>query len=104
MDPLLKILIKRIQKKGLEHYLVQSFIRDLSNIILSSAEPELQELNRKMSSLGWDDFELDDHTFQLIEAVLEKEAFFNGKRGKNILLLGKGLNGGVVVTNTGMNV
>ena len=31
----------------------------------------LREVNRGMERLGWDEFELDDHTLQLITAVFE---------------------------------
>jgi hypothetical protein len=29
-----------------------------------------RELNSRMHSLGWDDFELDEHTFKLVMLVL----------------------------------
>jgi hypothetical protein len=76
MEQLVKIIIKRLKEKGMDITLVPSFVRDVANLSISSAS-DLKELNRRLETLGWYEYELDDHTFQLIEAVIEKECFTN---------------------------
>ncbi len=39
----------------------------------------LQEINRRLHVLGWDSFEMDDHTLQLITASLEAEGLMGAK-------------------------
>ncbi len=77
MEKLIKIIIERLNKKGMHVTLVPSFIRDVTNVaVFKFSDPK--ELNRRLGTLGWHEYELDDHTFQLIEAVMEKECFITG--------------------------
>lgn len=85
MEKLKEIVIKRLKEKGVDAATVPSFIRDVANISLST-DSDLNELNRRLQSLGWDEFELDDHTFQLIEAIIENERFINNVEAKDGLL------------------
>jgi hypothetical protein len=40
----------------------------------------LCDVNRGMKRLGWDEFELDDHTLQLITAIFETDSECKGAR------------------------
>ena len=71
MEQLIRILIKRLVGGGMEIWTVPAYIRDLANIIASNGYSSLQGLNRRLQSLGWEDFELDDYTLQLIIAIFE---------------------------------
>lgn len=71
MDRIIKILIERLVGKGIEVSTIPAYIRNLANIIAVDAYLSREELNRQLQLMGWDDFELDDHTFQLIMAVFE---------------------------------
>ena len=73
MEQLTKILIRRLAGKGMEISTIPAFIRDLANIMVANGYSNLQELNRRLQSLGWDDFELDDYTLQLIIAIIEPD-------------------------------
>ena len=73
MEELIRILIERLAGKGMEINTIPAFIRDLANIMVANGYSSLQELNRRLKSLGWDDFELDDHTLQLIIAIFEPD-------------------------------
>jgi len=73
MEGLMKILIRRLVGKGMEISTIPAYIRDLANTIVAHGCPNLQELNRRLQSLGWDHFELDDYTLQLIIAIFEPE-------------------------------
>ena len=49
---------------------IPAFIRNLANIIAVNAYLSRKELNRQLELMGWHDFELDDHSLQLIMTVL----------------------------------
>jgi hypothetical protein len=74
MDLPREILIKRLQGKGLEHNAIPAFIRNLSNTIAGNPQINLRQINRRLHLLGWNEFELDDYTLQLIIAHLEAGA------------------------------
>ena len=74
MNELTEILIQRLEKKGVEQPAIPGFIRNLANIISVTPHLDLPEVNRRLHSLGWTDFELDDHTLQLTIAAFEAEA------------------------------
>ncbi|MBA7708508.1 hypothetical protein ES703_117409 [subsurface metagenome] len=73
MEGLMKILIRRLVGKGMEISTIPAYIRDLANTMVAHGCPNLQELNRRLQSLGWDDFKLDDYTLQLIIATFEPD-------------------------------
>jgi hypothetical protein len=47
-------------------------IEAIFNIISLYPGLNCLDLNKKMQTLGWPDFEIDDHTFKLIELVYNK--------------------------------
>ena len=71
MQKLIKSLIERLVGKGLEITYISSFLRDLANTVATEADSSLHEVNRRLQLLEWDDFQLDDHTLQLILAAFE---------------------------------
>jgi len=73
MENLIKILVKRLAGKGMEISTIPAFIRDVANTVAANGNSNLQELNMRLESLGWDDFELDDYTLQLIIAIFEPD-------------------------------
>ena len=73
MEELIIILIKRLAGKGMEISTIPAFIRDLANTMVANGYSSLQDLSRQLKSLGWDDFELDDYTLQLIIAIFEPD-------------------------------
>jgi hypothetical protein len=66
MDQIIRVLIERLIGKGMEISNIRAYIRDLANTVSANGYLSLQELNGRLQMLGWDDFELDDHTLQLI--------------------------------------
>lgn len=73
MERLITILIQRMARKGMEITAIPPYIRDLANTLAVNGYLSLQELNGRLQSLGWDDFELDDYTLQLIIATFEPD-------------------------------
>ena len=82
----LNILIKRLTGKGISKNNIPAYLRDVSNSINSGEEIDLTDLNNRLTGLGWYEFELDDHTFQLIKAIIESERFINKEEEKEGLL------------------
>ena len=75
MELITKTLITRLIDKGVEIKIIPALIRDTINAIsYKNHEQNVKELNRQIQFLGWDDFELDEYTFQLIIANLETHA------------------------------
>ena len=73
MDKLLKILINRLEKKGVEPNMIYGFIRDLANTIVVTPHMNLLQVNKQLHLLGWDSVELDYHALELAIACLEAE-------------------------------
>ncbi len=81
MDDIIRILVDRLVGRGIKYGTIPAYIRDLARAISNSRDSNLPQLNRRMQLLGWDDFELDDHTLQLITAVLERDGRHSWERG-----------------------
>ena len=81
MGDIIRILVDRLVGRGIESGTIPAYIRDLTHAISNNRDSSLPELDRRMQLLGWDDFELDDHTLQLITAVLEMDDSHSWGRG-----------------------
>ena len=79
MNPLVETLVDRLKRKGMARNAIPAFVRSLANIILGIPDITLGEVRRRLQSLGWDDFELDHHTLQLVIAILEDESLIHVK-------------------------
>jgi hypothetical protein len=76
MDLITKTLITRLIDKGVEIKIIPALMRDTINAIRNKNQAQnVKALTRQIQFLGWDDFELDEYTFQLIIANLETNAF-----------------------------
>lgn len=71
MDCITKTLVERLVGKGMEISSIPNYLKILVITLAANAPLSLQELNMRLESLGWDDFELDNHTLQLVMAVFE---------------------------------
>ena len=69
MDQIIKIIVSRLEDKGIESVKIPSCIETIMNISFIYTIPNYQELNRRMRSLGWFNFEIDDHTFKLVKLI-----------------------------------
>ena len=73
MEQLTRILVKHLVAKGMEITSISAFIRSVATSIASNPSMGVEELNSHLHLLGWDDFELDCHTFYLIAEVLDPD-------------------------------
>jgi len=71
MSQLKNILISRLENKGMELKIIQGFIRSFSNILHVNPNIDFWQAKKRLQYLGWDDFELDYYTFQLVIDYLE---------------------------------
>ena len=73
MEPLLRTLIHRLLRKGIEISTIPAYIRDVANAITVTCSSDLEDLNRRLHVLGWNDVVLDDYTLELIMAIFEPD-------------------------------
>ena len=74
-----QILFKRLEKKGVGVNTIPLIFKDLSHIFSQYPHIDQTQANIHMRSLGWDNLDLDYHTFQLVVACLELDGF-HGRR------------------------
>ena len=70
-----QILIQRLNHKGLEKNLIPGFLRSLANSLDRGQNPNFTLINNHMRQIGWDDIDLDYHTFELARNCLEAQGF-----------------------------
>ncbi|MFB0520444.1 MAG: hypothetical protein ACETWD_03325 [Desulfatiglandales bacterium] len=73
MEELKRVLLKRLEKKGIEPSIVHGFIRDLAHTILVNPNMNPSQVNKQLQLLGWHSLELDSHTLQVARACFEEE-------------------------------
>jgi hypothetical protein len=71
MEILANTLRQRLMAKGVEGTVIPAYIRNVANILATESPVSLWELNRWLQLLGWDDFELDDYTLELVRSVFD---------------------------------
>ena len=81
MERLIKVLIDLLVSKGMELTSIPAFIRNLGNTLATDPYMTLEELSRHIQLLGWDDFELDLCTLQLVLATFEFDFSPQSTRG-----------------------
>ena len=73
VDELRKILINRLVNKGMEITSIPAYVRDLANTIAVNGYLGPGGLNQRLEMLGWDDFQLDEYTLELVIALFEQD-------------------------------
>ena len=69
MDQIINVLVERLEGKGIEAAKIPTCVETIMNINFLYPIPNCRELNRRMQSLGWNNFEMDDHTFKLVKLI-----------------------------------
>lgn len=64
-------LIARLIANGVEAPLIPGFIRSLANAFLINPSMSHCQVNKRLKFLGWNDIEIDYHTFVLAVTALE---------------------------------
>ena len=73
MGEIKQILIRRLEKLGVELSLIPGFIRSLANSLDYYPYMNLPQVNERLHYMGWDEFDLDYHTLQLVVTCFENE-------------------------------
>ena len=68
-----QLLVDRLEAKGLAQDIIPSFIRSMRICFVNDAKMNHLKTNRQLQFLGWNDIEVDYHTFQIAIACFEAE-------------------------------
>ncbi len=66
-------LVQRLQNMGVETCLIPGLLKQVAGVLFSEPHMTRESVNRRLAFLGWEDIELDEHTFQLAVACFEAE-------------------------------
>jgi hypothetical protein len=69
-----KILIERFEKKGVEPVLIPGLLKNIVATLRDRPDITHEEVSAKLHYLGWNDFDLDENTMQIIIADYESSA------------------------------
>ena len=73
-DSIRQALFQRLKRLGIKRSLVPVLIRNLATSQRIDPHINLPQINRRLHYLGWDDLNLDYHTWQLALACMETDA------------------------------
>lgn len=66
-------LLNRLQQKGVDPHLIPGLLRLLANSLFVHRHTNRTKVGAHLKFLGWEDFDLDEHTFHLVTACFENE-------------------------------
>jgi hypothetical protein len=69
-----KILIERLEKKGVEPVLIPGLLKNIVATLRDRPDITHKEVSEKLHYLGWNDFDLDENTMQIIIADYKSSA------------------------------
>ena len=73
MSRIKAILFQRLEDLGMDHALIPGFIRSLANSVDAAPHSNVYQVNERLRYMGWDNVQLDYHTFQLAVTCLESD-------------------------------
>lgn len=66
-----KILLERFEKKGIEPVLIPGLMKNILASLKDRPDITHEEVSEKLHFIGWNDFDLDENTLQIIIAHYE---------------------------------
>jgi len=75
-------LVRLLEKKGMERKEIPGFIWCLKSCLAINPALDCIQLNKRLQLMGWEDFILDDDTFQLLVACYA----IKEKKGSDVAL------------------
>ena len=66
-----KILNERLEKKGVEPELIPGLLKNILATLKERPDITHEEVSEKLHYIGWNDFDLDENTLQIIIADYE---------------------------------
>ena len=73
MDLVRHALYQNLEKKGMPQGMIPGFLRSLLNYVLTDPHMDHLEINHRLQIMGWNEIELDYHTFELAKTWMEAE-------------------------------
>jgi hypothetical protein len=73
-------LVQRLEAQGVEKCLIPGLLKLMASAFLGLPHINRQSVHRHMQFLGWNDFDLDEHTFQLAKACFESSGMGSKRR------------------------
>jgi hypothetical protein len=68
------ILLDRLEKKGIEPVLIPGLMKNILASLKDRPDSTHEEVSERLHFIGWNDFDLDENTLQLIIADYEASA------------------------------
>jgi hypothetical protein len=69
-----KILMERFEKKGVEPVLIPGLLKNIMATLKDRPDITHEEVSERLHYIGWNDFDLDENTLQIIIADYEASA------------------------------
>ncbi len=69
-----KILLQRFETKGIEPELIPGLMKNILATLRDRPDITHEEVSEKLHYIGWNDFDLDENTLQIIIAEYEASA------------------------------
>ena len=69
-----KILNERLEKKGVEPELIPGLLKNILAALRDRPDITHEEVSERLHYIGWNDFDLDENTLQIIIADHESSA------------------------------
>jgi len=69
---IMQIFLQRLKKIGVEPNLISGLMKALAVFFYLNPNMSLSQVNERLHYLGWNDIELDYHTYQLAIECLDK--------------------------------
>ena len=93
MSQIKKVLIQKLVKKGLSQNMIPGFLRSLFNYFSADPQMDLLQINQKLQYIGWEEIQLDYHTFQLAKSCFETRGLNHKPKKTTLLKSVEGVNG-----------
>ncbi len=95
-----KLLITRLDQAGMDRCLIPGFLRSLANSVFIIPHLNLWDVNERLQYLGWDNFKLDYHTFELAMAFFDAEGLHSLENIQDFLFDNSFLNGTIGIKSS----
>jgi len=69
-----KILLERFEEKGVEPVLIPGLLKNIMATLKDRPDITHEEVSERLHYIGWNDFDLDENTLQIIIADYEASA------------------------------
>ena len=69
-----KVLMKQLEKKGIELSIIPRFIKDIANSYLENPTTSLIQLNNYLERLRWNSIPIDYRTYELVKAYFDRDS------------------------------